>query len=118
MVFTHTIQTDGHTIETYGRRPHNINIWSHTIARRRPFVTPGRFFCLLWCLYYTHYLLLYRSPHCHSFAYSICNLHPCACLCCKQAGLLLLALRCPPCLSTGVLGSGPAFCCPPNWWHT
>ena len=35
----------------------------------------------------------------------------------KQAGLLLLALRWPPCLSTGVLGSGPAFCCPPNRWH-
>src|SRR6218665_2730209 len=58
------------------------------------------------------------TSHCHSFAYSICNLHPCARLCCKQAGLLLLALRWPPCLSTGVLGSGPAFCCPPNWWHT
>src|SRR6218665_3748959 len=44
-----------HTIETYGPQPHNRNIWSHTIARRRPFVTPGRFFCLLWLLYYTHY---------------------------------------------------------------
>src|SRR6218665_131875 len=42
----------------------------------------------------------------------------CACLRCKQAGLLLLALRWPPCLSTGVLGSGPAFCCPPNRWNT
>jgi len=48
----------------------------------------------------------------------IWNLHPCACLRYKQAGLLLLALRWPPCLSTGVLGSGPAFCCPPNQWHT
>src|SRR6218665_2226273 len=54
------------------------------------------------------------TPHCHSFAYSICNFHPCARLCCKQAGLLLLALCWPPCLSTGVLGSGPAFCCPPG----
>src|SRR6218665_1220457 len=58
------------------------------------------------------------TPHCHSFAYPICNLHPCACLRCKQAGLLLLALRWPPCLSTVVLGSGPAFCCLPNRWHT
>src|SRR6218665_1672446 len=24
----------------------------------------------------------------------------------------------PPCLSTGVFGSGLAFCCPPNWRHT
>src|SRR6218665_1332303 len=59
-----------------------------------------------------------RQLRSHSFAYSICNFHPCARLRCKQAGLLLLALRWPPCLSTGVLGSGPAFCCPPNWWHT
>src|SRR6218665_1926507 len=40
---------------------------------------------------------------------AICNFHPCARLRCKQAGLLLLALRWPPCMSTGVLGSGPAF---------
>src|SRR6218665_637277 len=53
------------------------------------------------------------TPHCHSFAYSIFNFHSCARLRCKQAGLLLLALRWPLCLSTGVLGSGPAFCCPP-----
>src|SRR6218665_274998 len=45
-------------------------------------------------------------------------IHPCARLRCKQAGLLLLALRWPPCLSTGVLGSGPTFCCLPNRWHT
>jgi len=31
MFLTHTIETDG-----------------HTIAGRRPFVTPGRFFCLAW----------------------------------------------------------------------
>src|SRR6218665_3720001 len=32
--------------------------------------------------------------------------------------LLLLALCWPPCLSTGVFGSGFVFCCPPNWGHT
>src|SRR6218665_146913 len=62
-------------------------------------------------------LAVASTPHCHSFAYSICNLHPCACLRCKQVRQLLLALRWPPCLSTGALGSGPAFCCPPNPWH-
>src|SRR6218665_3124286 len=55
MLLTHTIETDGHTIEAYGRRPHNRNIWSHTIARRRPFVTPGRFFCLRFNSPSTHY---------------------------------------------------------------
>src|SRR6218665_3693374 len=36
---------EGHTIETYG----------HTIAGRRSFVTPSRFFCLLFNAQYTHY---------------------------------------------------------------
>ena len=36
---------DGHTIETDG----------HTIAGRRSFVTPGRFFCLSWCCQSNHY---------------------------------------------------------------
>jgi len=58
------------------------------------------------------------APHCHSFTHCICNCHPCTCLRCKQAWLLLLALCWPPCLSTGVFGSGLAFCCPPNWRHT
>src|SRR6218665_1412548 len=56
MLLTHTIETDGHTIETYGRRLHNRNIWSHTIARRRPFVTPGRFLFLCFTPPSTHYL--------------------------------------------------------------
>src|SRR6218665_3152197 len=66
MLLTHTIETHGHTIETYGRRPHNRNIWSHTIARRRPFVTPGRFFCLCFTPPSTHYLhspFLTRKTH-------------------------------------------------------
>jgi len=46
---------EDHTIETYGRGPYNRNIWSHTIARRRHFVTPGRFFCLSWCAPSIHY---------------------------------------------------------------
>src|SRR6218665_2792799 len=37
---------DGHTIETDG----------HTIDGRRPFVTPDRFFCLLFKRPLTHYL--------------------------------------------------------------
>src|SRR6218665_4174131 len=36
---------EGHTIETYG----------HTIAGRRSFVTPSRFFCLSFNWQYTHY---------------------------------------------------------------
>src|SRR6218665_1430234 len=64
-------------IETYALAPHNRNIWpsptptanqykhmaerhiietyGHTIAKRRSFVTPDRFFCLCWCLYSIHY---------------------------------------------------------------
>src|SRR6218665_2876979 len=79
----------------------------------RPYWCPSPFHSLSILL-----LSVASTPHCHSFAYSICNFHPCASLRCKQAGLLLLALRWPPCLSTWVLGSGIAFCCPPNWWHT
>jgi len=38
-----------HTIETYGRAPHNRNIWSTATERHTiDYVTPGRFFCLLW----------------------------------------------------------------------
>src|SRR6218665_1677129 len=58
------------------------------------------------------------TPHYHSFTHSICNCHPCTCLRCKQAWLLLLALCWPSSLSNGVFGSGLAFCCPPNWRHT
>src|SRR6218665_796906 len=38
MFLSHTIETDVHTIDG-----------------RRPFVTPGRFFCLAWDRYSTHY---------------------------------------------------------------
>src|SRR6218665_3131728 len=55
------------------------------------------------------------STSCANSAHCICNCHPFTCLRCKQAWLLLLALCWPPCLSTGVFGSGLAFCCPPNW---
>src|SRR6218665_2276848 len=44
-----------HIIETYGLA-HTIETYGHTIARRRSFVTPSRFFCLAWCLYSNHYL--------------------------------------------------------------
>src|SRR6218665_1893230 len=64
-------------IETYGLAPHNRNIWpsptptanqykhmaqrriietyGHTIAGRRSFVTPSRFFCLFFKLQSNHY---------------------------------------------------------------
>src|SRR6218665_1638203 len=71
-------------IETYSLAPHNRNIWpsptptanqykhmaqrriietyGHTIAGRRSFVTPSRFFCLCWCPRSTHYCCCVPLP--------------------------------------------------------
>src|SRR6218665_2987807 len=66
MFLTHTIETDG-----------------HKIAGRRPFVTPGRFFCLLFTLYSTHYYppsLQFLSPSSNLPCISLSNaiLIPCS----------------------------------------
>src|SRR6218665_3463237 len=72
-------------IETYSLAPHNRNIWpsptptanrykqmaqrriietyGHTIAGRRSFVTPSRFFCLCWCPRSTHYCQYPNQMH-------------------------------------------------------
>jgi len=45
-----------HTIETYGRAPHNRNIWSTATERHTiDYVTPDRFFCLRYYWYSNHY---------------------------------------------------------------
>src|SRR6218665_551581 len=58
MFLTHTIETDGRQAGANQQM-----VLTHTIAGRRPFVTPGRFFCLSWWRPYTHYSPLSTSFH-------------------------------------------------------
>src|SRR6218665_3886676 len=61
MFLTHTIETDGRQAGANQQM-----VLTHTIAGRRPFVTPDRFFCLSWWRPYTHYSplssFIYFSP--------------------------------------------------------
>src|SRR6218665_1205306 len=71
MFLTHTIETDGRQAGANQQM-----VLTHTIAGRRPFVTPDRFFCLSWWRPYTHYSPLSTSFHLFIYPFSFLSFLP------------------------------------------